>query len=541
MFDKKLKFQNNLKKIINIFSGFKKSYKLKFFIYYLLILLFLAWVLTTNLSLKTDISQNPLNTNGKEKFSFIDALFTAGSAFSDTGLTVISIFDQFNLFGQIIVLFLIQLGGIGLTVLKYIFIRAIGKKIGFTDSLAFNDERGYSKLGSSESIIITTIILIFGLQFISSITLMFHFHYYHPDTATNLNVNNSTDFKNFNNLIGQLNNNYFLSFWYGWFHSTSAINNAGFDIFGNNSLIYFSTDYFFQFIMLFLLMVGGIGFPVYFEIWQKIKYKFVYKKSYRYSLLFKFSVISYFFITFFSILLVFMFESLSHSPNGVDNIVNNSTYSFQSNNKAPALFSDSNYSWTQKVFFVIFNTQSTRNAGFATLPMQQFSSYTKIIFSLLMWVGASPCSTGGGIRGTTLFIVVLALWKKIKGEKQINIFKKRISLNLVSSAFIVFFASCVLLLISTMICNTSLYETKYISIKDYGVLDSFFTICSGFGTTGLSTGFTYYLNTASKIITIIVMFIGQLTISNTLILTTSKKFTERKRKINYAKEDILIG
>ncbi|URM53022.1 potassium transporter TrkG [Mycoplasma sp. SG1] len=547
-------YQKKSNQRFSFFKFYKKlPFKFRLFLGYVIILFVIALLLWSKWALKNPDNQNPLFVDKHQRFSFIDALFNAASAFSDTGLTTTNVWAQFNLFGQFLLMLLIQLGGIGIIVIKFFIIFTIGKKLGFLDKIAFNEEKGFNKLGQTFSITSVSVISIFLFEAVFSLIFMFHFHQMDVGDPKNLAINpNDADWKSFNHVVDQLHNSWTLSWWYGLFHSVSALNNAGFDIFGGNTFVYFGTDYFFQILVIILFVVGGIGFPIFYEFYLRCKY--FYQKHFRYrkvdkphfSLFFKVAVLSYFIVFFAGIFLVLLIEYINsayHIHQYVDPKVNNSIFdNAVDKNFAPSIFNDPHFSFYQKFMYIVFNASSTRNAGFGTIPIQRFAFSSRVILSFMMWIGSSPCSTGGGIRSTTMFIVILTIIRIIQGKSEkINVFSREVPNETIKQAFIIFVTAIILVFISSIICLFSISNSNLDNVSHYNFLDSFFENTSAFGTTGLSTGFSYYLDSVSKIAIIILMFIGQLTISNVLLVTVTHHKKIISQSTFYPEEDILIG
>ena len=313
--------------------------------------------------------------------------------------------------------------------------------------------------------------------------------------------------------------NWLTSFKYGVFHSISAINNAGFDIFSNNSLVPYYSVYSIQIIFIILLVIGGIGYPVIYDIQQYIKHKIRRRTDFRFSLFTKISCISYLCIFVVGLTLTFIFETTSDK--GIW--------------KNPNLGSDGD-----KIMALIFQTFSTRNAGFGTTNLQNFTPQTITLFSIMMFIGSAPSSTAGGIRTTTFLIILLAIWNKIRGVNGVRIFKKRIDQDVVYSSFLVLGVAIFLVIFNIFICYTSL-DTMWGSAPSgtFGIEDIIFEVSSAFGTTGLSTGLTPYLNVGSKIFLIILMFIGQLGTSSTILIWKTKN--NNKQDYDFPEESLMIG
>jgi Trk-type K+ transport system membrane component len=170
---------------------------------------------------------------------------------------------------------------------------------------------------------------------------------------------------------------------------------------------------------------------------------------------------------------------------------------------------------------------STRNAGFATINIHQYTDSTKMVHSILMFIGSAPSSTAGGIRTTTIAIIFLGFISRVRGKSTTSAFNRRIPTEIVTRAFIVFAVSLMLVLGATLVASSSLdlHGGKIPTglqppgeLEPYNFADLFFEISSAFGTTGLSTGITTNLNDVTKIMLILLMFIGQLGVSSTILV-----------------------
>lgn len=440
--------------------------------------------------------------------SYIDALFTAASAFSDTGLVTVITSETWSMFGQAVIAILILLGGIGIFAIKvYIFNFIFRRKINLLTNNILGKERSSKDANLSKDTIIVSVSLILCLIVLSSFILSFIFYF---ETPSVINENN--------NPVGDVA----LSVRFAIFHSISAINNAGFDIIGDNSLMPYYTTYSIQFIFMFLFIIGGIGYPVIYDtyLWIKHKVKKLPGKS-QFSLFSKISTISYFVVLSIGLIFAFSFEmSAVRSLNGID---------------TPLWKSDIGDNGS-KVMAIFFTTFSTRNAGFSTIDLQQLSQPTIILYSLMMFIGSAPSSTAGGIRTTTIALIFLAIWSKIRGVPNVRVFNRKIPKETTNTAGVVFSISIIIVLLVSFITTSSIHGN---SSNEFSFIDVLFEVTSAFGTTGLSTGLTSQLNAISKLAIILTMFIGQLGISSTMLVWKSNK--NKQFKFNYIEEDIAIG
>lgn len=505
----------------SLFSKIKKFFfnfsniQIIFFVYLFFTCLF-AFLLMA------PISQKPNNS-----VSFIDALFTAASAFSDTGLTTKVTVETWTDFGQFLILMLILMGGIGVFALKVFIVNIVFKKaFSITSRNILEKERGSSNTGELKKTIKTSIIFIFISIIVSTLILwpLFFFEkgefQWMAEDKNNIPI--SKDFSLYNPYRDVL-----LSFKNAFFHSISAINNAGFDIISDSSLYPYYNVYSIQIVFIILLVIGGIGFPVIYETIQFISYKIRRRTDFRFSLFTKVSTITYFVIFLVGLSLILIFEI------GSKNITTDNPKGLWHNGNAGSV--------NDKLMAIFFHVFSTRSAGFTTLDssLVKFSSPSLVVFSIMMFIGASPSSTAGGIRTTTLAIIAIAIWSRFRGIKGARVFKREIPTETIYSSFIVLAISIVIIMTATLICFTSLDSLwGNGSSKDLEFADVFYDVCSAFGTAGLSTGLTSSLNIVSKLTLILVMFIGQLGISSTMLVWRKHNL---KNNYNYIEEEILIG
>ena len=242
--------------------------------------------------------------------------------------------------------------------------------------------------------------------------------------------------------------------WGGIFHSISAINNAGFDILGRNSIAPYDTAYLIQFIFLLEFIIGGIGFPTFYDLKRT---KFGFDKSQKLTLFTKINLITYASISFVGVGLVCAVEYGNHSHS---NILNNSS---------------SGWNGFMNIFF---NTMSTRNAGFSTVTSANFLGASKIIQALMMFIGSAPSSTAGGIRTTTFAVIIITLISFARNRKYVTAFKKEIPEQTIKTAFLVLFTALSLILLDVILIVAT---NQNVSMNN-----AFFTVSSAFGTTGLN-------------------------------------------------------
>ncbi len=508
------KFKNLLLRLVYIFNTIS-TYK-KLLILYLFVTFLGAVILMI-----------PISQTGDINVGFMDALFISASAFSDTGLVSLDTHETWSYFGQAIIAILILNGGIGIFSLKiYIINILFGRPISYNTNLVLTTERGSVKAGSSKSLIKVSITILFILILLFSLILTIYF-YFSP-----------IDLKDFPGSVSPFGN-WGTSFRFGLFHTISAINNAGFDIIGPDSLSPYYFNYGIQFMFMILFIIGGIGYPVISDIYFWVKTRFT-KEHFTWSLFTKISMVTYLILSFLGIGLVFIYEMTLY--NEANSIWMSKDPRFGSNG--------------DKIMAFIFNTMSTRNAGFSTVSMYDLSFNTNFVYIILMFIGSAPSSTAGGIRTTTIAIAFLGLWGQVRGRNKVRAFRSTIEPRTVERSYIIFLTSIFLVVIVASAGITSFKDYggklntpdflpinsgSFLALPNSGFsfISLVFEAASAFGTTGLSLGITRGLSISGKIFLIMLMFIGQLGLSATILLWGRRN--SRAKRYDYVTKNVVIG
>ncbi|MGG7618266.1 TrkH family potassium uptake protein [Bacillus coreaensis] len=416
----------------------------------------------------------PITLKSGEDISFIDALFTSASAVSVTGLSTISISEKLSVAGTFIFAFILQFGGIGIMTLGTFIWLLMGKKIGLRERKLIMTDQNQSTLSGLVQLMRQILYLIIFIEIIGSVVLGIYLVNYYP--------------------------NWQEAFLHGFFMSVSATTNAGFDITGQ-SLLPYANDYFVQLVNIILLILGAIGFPVLIEVRH-----FLFRREdslFRFSLFSKITTTTFFLLVIGGTLLIILFE-YNHFFAGK--------------------------SWHESFFYALFQSVTTRNGGLATMDVSEFTTPTLLLLCILMFIGASPSSVGGGIRTTTFAIMMLSIFTYAKGRDTIKVFKKEILQEDILKSYIV-------ITTAVMICSASVIILAVLE-PSIGLMEIIFEVSSAFGTTGLSMGITADLSTASKLVIILVMFIGRIGIFSFLFIIRGNPI---KEKFHYPKERIIIG
>lgn len=436
----------------------------------LIVLGYLFFAVTGTILLSLPISLKP----GKE-ISFIDALFTATSAVSVTGLTVISTADTFSIAGRVILAFMLQFGGIGIMALGTLIFILRGNQLSLRNRLLIKADQNQTSLQGM--VLLTLFILKIAVILELLGTAIFTVHF-----ITSYHMN-------FFNALGM-----------ALFHSISAFTNAGFDLFGN-SLGDYQRDYLIQTVAGILLLAGAIGFPVLLELNSYLVARRK-RRKFRFSLYTKITTFFFGVLLLAGFIVVLLFE-VSGPLAGMP--------------------------WHQKIAVALFHSLNTRNGGFSTIDISVLGNATLLFFSLLMFIGASPSSCGGGIRTTTFAVMLLTMVSFFRGQASVKVFHRELYQEDVLRAMVVFFLAAMLVFISVVVL---------MQFEPFNATDLIFETCSAFGTTGLSTGITGDLSTAGKLVIIFLMFVGRIGILSLLLLFHKRNAEE---KYHFVKEHIIIG
>ncbi len=553
----KFKKINYKKHLYNIFIG--KTIARKIFMFYLYAIALGVLFLSLPISLQ-DPGYALLNDGTKQAYDFIDSFFTTVSAFTDTGLTTLNVVGTYNVFGQFVILFLIQIGGLGLFTLYWMFWNALfnniiykkikklplheSRNMSFSNSLLIASERGNTKLGLSMKTIKSALIfiLISELVFAAIYSLMFYFipSYQQVDFTTLVNNSNlvSSTWYVDSSIYSHFYHNAGYSIWSGIFQSISTMNNAGFDIISQASYSTFRNGIWT--ILLYIssvqIIIGGIGYPVIYDIIQYIKNRH-YRQKFKFSLFTKVSTITYFLVFLVGLAFVVGFEYGLPSAGGlISTIRNNSDLENVYFGTDPKL-----RIWNE-VSTIIFNIFSARSAGISTVSQSTLSYGSIWIINILMFIGCAPSSTGGGIRTTTLAIIFMTGISYMRGQSKTTIFKKVIPNSTVITSAVIILTSVVLVFSLALISYPLIIQSP--QSQNLTITDVLFEFSSAYGTVGLSTGLSSILNAPGTAATYVVpfllciiMIVGQLGVSTTIFAFRSK---DTNKAIEYAQEDIRI-
>ncbi|XVL27256.1 TrkH family potassium uptake protein [Staphylococcus equorum] len=406
----------------------------------------------------------------------IDSLFVAVSGVSVTGLSPVNIVETYTTFGQIIIMIILNIGGIGVMAIGTMLWVFLGKHIGMRERQLITLDNNKDTMSGTVKLILDIVRTILIIELVGASLLAFYFYRDNPDLQ--------------------------YAIMQGMFVAVSATTNGGLDITGQ-SLIPYANDYFVQTIVMFLIILGSIGFPVLIEVKAYIKNRI---PNFRFSLFAKITTMTYLVLFVFGAIIILLFEH---------------NHAFQ------------NMTWHKSLFYALFQSATTRSAGLQTIDVSNFGEGTNVIMSVLMFIGSSPSSVGGGIRTTTFAILILFLLNFSNNNEKTSIkaFNREIHTTDVQRSFAVFTMAGILTFAGTI--TILVVENGKISF-----LQAFFEVMSAFGTCGLSLGVTDDISGMSKIVLMVLMFIGRVGLISFIIMIGGRREPD---KYHYPKERIQIG
>lgn len=403
--------------------------------------------------------------------SFLSAMFTMVSATCVTGLAVVDVSKTFSDIGAGIIIFFIQLGGLGVMTFSSIVFLLIGKKMTFHERELIKEERNANSSGQIADFIKKILLVVFLIEGTGAIIL-------------------TTEFVKLMPLPRAI--------WYGIFHSISAFCNAGFTLY-SDSLEGFKSNVVINLTIGYLIILGGIGFAVIMSFITVIR-----RGVDRFDLTSKVAILISMILLIVGTLTFLLLEY--NNPNSLGNL-----------------------SFGDKVLASYFQSVTLRTAGFNSIPLSELRGGTIFISCILMFIGASPGSTGGGIKTTTFGVILFYVIGIAKRKENIEVFNRRIDWEILNRA---------LAILVIAITYVSVIITILLVIEDFRMEQIVFEVISAFGTTGVTLGITPNLSSVSKILIMFTMFVGRLG-----PLTFALALGEEKKKAisKYPKENILVG
>lgn len=427
----------------------------------------------------------PIASADGTRTPFIDALFTATTSTCVTGLTTVTTATHWSIFGKIVILILIQFGGLGIVTFTTTILLMLRKRITLKERLLIQDAYNLDTL---QGMVKLTIRIMKGTFLVEGIGAILYAIQYVPEFG-------------FFSGIGK-----------AIFNSVSAFCNAGMDLIGDASLAPYKEVPLINITTMLLIIIGGIGFPVWWDIIrigrERMKDKFGIKAIWRKMELHTKLVLTVTCILIVSgTVLIFLMEY--NNPQTIGNMT-----------------------LGDKVMASAFQSVTTRTAGFQTIPQENFTHSSNLLFIIFMFIGGSPSGTAGGIKTVTVAVLILTILASIRNKQDVEVYKRQITDSFVRKSIAVFGVSFIVLIASTLLLS--------IAEAGHEFLDIFYETTSAIATVGLTRGFTGQLSSLGKIIIIVTMYLGRIgPITLALAFNSHKKEKRNSRKLPTDK--ILVG
>lgn len=427
----------------------------------------------------------PAASKDGESIGFVDALFTSTSATCVTGLIVLDTGSHFSRFGQVVIISLVQAGGLGIMTMSTSFLLLLGRRLSFREHVVVQNAIAKGKIGSLRVLVKYVILFTFTFEFIGAVVLY-------------LRLKEVADLTPYQ------------AFYHGAFHSISAFCNAGFSLY-SDSLFGFRKDGVILLTMTGLIIAGGLGFVV---LYNLISFRFWRRsRPARGKLSLQTRVVLITSAVLTALMgLCFLGLEWDRTLEG--------------------------FSFADKMLNTFFHAVTPRTAGFNTLPVSAMSNPVLFVTMIMMFIGASPGSTGGGIKTCTLAVLIATSRAIVGGRGEVRLMKRALSNKVVKEAICVaLFAMAVVLVVGTLLLITEKELVIYTAEKGH-LMKLLFETVSAFGTVGLSTGVTPSLTTWGRLLISLTMFTGRLG-PLTLALIIARKGT--RALVHYPEEDVMIG
>lgn len=423
----------------------------------------------------------PVSAASGEMTNFIDSLFTATTSVCVTGLVTVPTYAHWSVLGQVVIALLVQVGGLGVITFTMLFLMALGKRIGLKQRLLIQD--AYN-LDTIQGMVILIKKILKGTLIVEGVGALLYMTVFIPEFG-------------------------WIGIWKSVFNAISAFCNAGMDVLGPDSLAPYVANPIVNITTMLLIILGGIGFPVWWSVLDMLcrrrrKRRTLFSGAHHLPLHTKMVLFMTLSLIAGGALLIFLLEY--NNPETLGNLP-----------------------WWQKIQAALFQSVTTRTAGFLTISQAGLRKATAMICCLLMFIGGSPSGTAGGVKTTTVAILVLTVISIIKGRNDTEMFGRKINGNLVRRALSIFMVSFGVMLLAVI-------ALAIVQPGDF--MDCLFEVISAIATVGLTRDFTTELTTAGRIIIIVTMYIGRIGPISLALFFNSRRFVNLK---TYPEEKVGVG
>jgi len=421
----------------------------------------------------------PISSASGKPTSFLDALFTATTSTCVTGLVVTPTVSSWSVFGQVVILLLIQIGGLGVITIMSGLMILLHKKMGIGDRLLLQDA---FNLNSLSGLVRFVKKVVTGTLIIESVGALLYMTVFIPEFGAK-------------------------GIWISVFNSVSAFCNAGIDIIAENSLCDYALNPIINIVTCVLIILGGIGYIVWWDVLRVLKKAKTKKVKFFKALTLhsKIAITTTLILIFVGTVLIFIFE------------YNN-----------PQTIKD--YTLLQKVEVSLFQSVTTRTAGFATVPQENLTNASSVVCLLLMFIGGSPVGTAGGVKTVTFAVLMASAIASIRNKEDTEVFGRRLTKQAVSKAVAVTCMSFIIMFASTVLLSV---------VTDANALDIVYETVSATATVGLTRNLTASLNSIGKLIVIITMYLGR--VGPITLAVAFKRSKDNQNIVRNPSEEIIVG
>lgn len=426
--------------------------------------------------------------NNSSPTSYLNNLFIATSATCVTGLVPVATSEQFNILGQIVIIILIQIGGLGFLTFLNLLLIMIKKKISLTNKIVLQEALNQPSLNDIPKFVKNVIKYTFIVEGLGAMLLAFVFI---PEFGFGKGV------------------------YYSIFHSISAFCNAGFDVLGTNSLMPYQTNILINLVIPGLIIMGGLGFIVWFDVAECLKKEYCKHAKFSKKHLFKSFSLHTKLVLIVTVVLLLAGTVLFFACE----FTNAKTIG--------------NLAFLDQIQVSFFQSATLRTAGFASVDMASLNPATKLMMCVLMFIGGSPAGTAGGIKTVTFAIGILEVYNIYHGRKEVTAFTRRIPKRLIVRSFAIISMALSIVFLSIFILSIT---------EQAPFIDICFEVVSAAATVGLSASLTPYLSVAGRILIIILMYIGRIGPITMMISFARKSYIQaNKKEVKYPDGNILLG
>ena len=400
----------------------------------------------------------PIASREGASLSFIDALFTATSAVCVTGLCVVDTGNYFSPFGQLVIILLIQIGGLGVMTITTLLAVIMGRRIQLRSRLLVQETLNQLTLEGMVRLVLYVVKVTFLIEFIGGTILALRF---------------ASEYG-------------WQGVYYGYWHAVSGFCNAGFDVFGGTTFYKYASDPVVTLTISSLIVLGGIGFAVMNDVWEHRSWKLLSVQT-------RVVLSATLVLVFGGTVIIFLLEHGNAETLG-------------------------ELSLGGQFLASLFESVTARTAGFAVFDNGALGEPALLVVIMLMFIGASPASTGGGIKTSTFAIIVSTIWSLIRGKKEVELFSREVPLDTIMRALMLFFIAATITFLATM----------YLCMAEgIPVVKVAFEVVSALATVGLSTGITSSMTSGGKFVLIILMLMGRVGIVTFAMALAMKKDTRQ--------------